>query len=178
MDGLIEKVSSTLGLDEIVVKRAIGGILEFLKDNVGEDFDFNKIVGKLQGADTLIENADKPLPETAERAEGTAASPGGSSTIIQLITWILSAGPVLDILKKILSIFFGESAVQMIDSAGDGAELVGKLNKLGLSTEQGKQMVSMLISFMKSKVGDETIDELTDKIPALKAVLDTAKKDE
>jgi hypothetical protein len=173
MDELIKQVITKLDLDEEVTRKAIGQVLAFLKKNVGDDFDFSTILSKLQGADSLIAKANEPLPD-GKRAEPASPAAG---VILQLITWLLSAVPVLDILKKILVVLFGASAVQMIDSAGDGAELIGKLNGLGITKEQGTKVVTMLISFMKQKLGPEVVDDLTEKIPALKAFLDTTKKD-
>jgi hypothetical protein len=66
----------------------------------------------------------------------------------------------------------------MLESAGDGAELVDLLNKLGLSTDQGKSMVNMLVEFMRGKLGPEVVDKLKDQIPAVKAFLASTKKDE
>jgi hypothetical protein len=48
-----------------------------------------------------------------------------------------------------LSIFFGNQAVQIIDSAGDGTELIGKLNSSGITREQRTKVVSMLVPFLK-----------------------------
>jgi hypothetical protein len=67
----------------------------------------------------------------------------------------------------------------MIDSAGDGTELMGKLNAIGISHEQGTKVVTILVSFLKQHLDPKTIDELLDKIPALKFVVgDTNKKQE
>lgn len=173
VDELIKQVVSKLGLNEEITRKAIGLALEFLKKNVGDDFDFNKMLGQLQGADTLIARANDPLPEgTVPKTE----SPSGG--IVGWIIWLLSAGPVLDILKKILSLFFGDKANAMIDSAGDGAELMGKLKGLGITNEQGAKVVSMLVSFIKTAVGPEIVDELTEKMPMLKSFLESTKKDE
>jgi hypothetical protein len=181
VDELIKQVTAKLGLNEEITRKAIGLALEFLQKNVGPDFDFQQLLQKVQGADTLIARANDPLPE------GTSATPAGQTTtssppanggIIGLILWLLTAGPVLDILKKILSLFFGDKANALIESAGDGAELLGKLKGLGITSEQGAKVVTMLVSFLKEAVGPELIDELTEKIPALKSLLGSAKKDE
>jgi hypothetical protein len=179
VDELIKQVTAKLGLNEEITRKAIGLALEFLQKNVGPDFDFQQLLQKVQGADTLIARANDPLPEgTTTPAGQTTSSPPASGGIIGIILWLLTAGPVLDILKKILSIFFGDKANALIESAGDGAELLDKLKGLGITSEQGTKVVTMLVSFLKEAVGPELIDELTEKIPALKSLLGSAKKEE
>ncbi|NOZ39465.1 MAG: DUF2780 domain-containing protein [Planctomycetes bacterium] len=56
-------------------------------------------------------------------------------------------------------------------SAGEGLELMSLLKNLGLSTDQGGSLVTMLISFIKEKLGDTVIGQIAEKIPALKAFL-------
>ena len=113
MDELITKVCSRLEIDEAVAKQAIGAILVFLKDQVaGTNFDFDKITEQLAGAVQLMKDAPKTQQEAAaNRAAdtGTAAPPaagGAGFSILTLIQWILTAGPILDILKKLLGLFF------------------------------------------------------------------------
>jgi hypothetical protein len=177
VEELIKQVSSKLKLDEELTRKAIGLVLTFVnKICKKHNFDFQQILQKLQGADTLVARSNDPLPSQS-------AVPGGSNTIvggvIALITWLLRAGPVMDILKRILSMFFGDKAAQMIDSAGDGTELMGKLNGIGITRDQGTKVVTMLVSFMKQHLDPKTIDDLFEKIPALKAVLgETTKKEE
>jgi hypothetical protein len=180
VDELIKQVTAKLGLNEEITRKAIGLALEFLQKNVGPEFDFQQLLQKVQGADTLIARANDPLPEgtTAPSGQTTSAQPPASGGIIGIILWLLTAGPFLDILKKILSLFFGDKANALIESAGDGAELLGKLKGLGITSEQGAKVVTMLVSFLKEAVGPELVDELTEKIPALKCLLGSAKKEE
>ncbi|MEM8947204.1 MAG: DUF2780 domain-containing protein [Planctomycetota bacterium] len=56
-------------------------------------------------------------------------------------------------------------------SAGEGLELAGILEKLGLSTEQIGSLVTMVINFIKENLGDSVIDMILDKVPALKPFL-------
>lgn len=56
-------------------------------------------------------------------------------------------------------------------SVGEGLELAGILEKLGLSTDQIGSLVTMVINFVKEHVGEEVIDMITDKVPALKPFL-------
>ena len=179
IEELIKQVSSKLNLDEELARKAIGLVLAFVnKTSVKNNFDFQQqILQNLQGADTLIARSNDPLPNQAAAPSGSTTNIVGS--VIALITWLLHAGPVVDFLKRILSIFFGDKAVQMIDSAGDGTELLGKLNGIGITREQGTKVVILLVSFLKQHLDPNTIDELVNKIPALKAVIgDTTKKQE
>jgi hypothetical protein len=176
MDKLIKKVVDQLGLDEEITRKALGALLIFLKSHVGEDFDFSEILTKLEGAEALIKSAEEePLPE-----DNNARGAQGGSTFLSLIVMVLKSplmAPILAILKQFLGVFM-PSVLPMLESAGDGAELVDLLNKLGLSTDQGKSMVNMLVEFMRGKLGPEVVDKLEDQIPAVKAFLASTKKDE
>jgi hypothetical protein len=178
IEDLIKQVTSKLNLDEALTRKAIGLVLAFVQKTCSKNnFDFNQILLKLQGADTLVARTNDPLPNQTASVPGLSMDIVGS--IFALMTWLLHVGPVVDILKRILSLFFGDKAVQMIDSAGDGTELLGKLSAIGISREQGSKVVAMLVSFMKQHLDPKTIDELLEKIPALKAVVgDTSKKQE
>ncbi len=180
IEDLIKQVTSKLNLDEELTRKAIGLVLSFVNKTCAKNnFDFNQVLQKLQGADTLIARSNDALPNQATGATAPGVSTDFVGSVIALISWLLRAGPVVDVLKQIVSMFFGDKAVQMIDSAGDGTELLGKLNGIGITREQGTKVVSMLVSFMKQHLDPKTIDELLEKIPALKVVIgDTTKKQE
>ena len=55
--------------------------------------------------------------------------------------------------------------------AGEGMDLMGSLGNLGLSTDQGGSLVSMLIDYIKEKVGEQAVAMITEKLPILKSVL-------
>jgi hypothetical protein len=179
IEELVNQVIAQLNLNEDVTRKSIGLVLSFVKKMCQRSgFDFDKILQQLPGAETLIERSSDPLPSQSNSAKSTTSVTliGG---FIAILVWLLKNSPMLDILKRILSMFFGDQAVKMIDSAGDGAELLGSLDKIGISKDQGTKVVTMLVSFMKQHVGSETIDELIDNIPALKSFLgDTTKKEE
>ncbi len=52
--------------------------------------------------------------------------------------------------------------------AGQGMEVMGALQKSGLSVEQGGSFITMFIDFIKQKIGDELVAKIFDKIPALR----------
>lgn len=174
MDELVSKVVGQLGLDEKQAKQAFGALLAFIKTHVGDDFDFSGLLAKIPGAETTLRDAeaDDNVPTS-----GTKAGPN-SLSIVGIVTWFLETLGVMDILKKLLSTFFGENAVQMLDSAKDGAELVTVMDKLGITKEQGIKMAKMLVDLVKYNVGPETVDKLAAQVPALRALLGDTKKDE
>jgi flagellar biosynthesis component FlhA len=86
---------------------------------------------------------------------------------------------VLELIKKFLTPFLGVSTVkQLIDSVEDGAELAIILQNLGISREQGVQMVKMLVDFLKETVSPETVQKITEQVPAIKVFMGEAKKEE
>ena len=180
IEELVKQVIAQLNLDEEVTRKAIGLVLSFVKKMCRRSgFDFDQILQKLPGADNLIERSADPLTNESTAATKSQTPVTLVGGIIAIVVWLLKTGPFLDILKRVLSMFFGAEAVKMIDSAGDGAELLGNLNTIGITKEQGTKVVTMLVSFMKQHVGTDTMDELVEKIPALKAIIgDTTKKED
>ncbi|MGI9519110.1 MAG: DUF2780 domain-containing protein [Pirellulaceae bacterium] len=73
-------------------------------------------------------------------------------------------GGLLDSIKGAASSMLG-------GGAGEGIELMGALQNTGLSTEQGGSFITMLIEFIKGKVGDGVMAQITDKIPMLKTLV-------
>jgi hypothetical protein len=177
MEELIPLVVGKLGLDEAVVKQAIGAVLKFLKEQSSSgSFDFDAIISKLPGAADLMkdEKAQAAVQEGEQQAR--KSSPSG---IFGLVIALLKVFGIIAILKQFLSTFsFGESAVKLLESVEDGAELTVVMGKLGISRDQGIKVVQMVMDFMKGKVDADTIDKLTEHIPGLKAVLTESKKDE
>mmetsp|Transcript_18248 Transcript_18248/g.30276 ORF Transcript_18248/g.30276 Transcript_18248/m.30276 type:complete len:175 (+) Transcript_18248:105-629(+) len=174
MDKLIGMVSERLSLEEGVVRNALGAVLSFLKNQSAGSFDFDKIISAVPGTKELMEKA----PDAEEAAASRSTGGGSMGGLIGMVFTLLKTFGVMAILKNLLSTFFGEGAVKMLESAGDGAELSGLLGNLGVSRDQGISMTQMLVDFMKEKVSPETIDQLTDSIPAVKAFLGETKKAE
>lgn len=177
MDELIARISQKLGVEEEKARTALGAVLAFLKDQVAhKNFDFTNILEHLNGAEQLMKDSSATM--AASRAGADTSPTGGYTGIICLLYMIFKTLGVLDILKKLLSTFFGENAVQMIDTISDGAELSAVLKKIGIDNEKGVKIVKMLIEFMKDKVSPETVEQLSEKVPALKAFLGESKKEE
>ena len=175
MDELIARISQRLGVEEEQLRKALGAVLAFLKDQVAnKNFDFRKILESLQGAEQLMKDSEA----TTAKVAGKGSSTGGYTGIAGLLYMLLHTFGVFDVFKKLISTFFGENAMQMIDTLQDGAELSAVLNKLGIDNEKGVKIVTMLVEFMKEKISPETVEQLSDKVPALKAFLRVNKKEE
>jgi hypothetical protein len=55
--------------------------------------------------------------------------------------------------------------------AGEGIELTSLLQNAGLDAEQGTSFLGKLVGFIKEKAGDDIVQQIAEKIPALKSVL-------
>lgn len=160
----------------LIFRSTSSTVLKFLNDQAQQrDFDFSSILSNLDGAEDLMHSSEA---RTAA-AEGEAARSSGSPmSIVGLVFALLKIFGVIAILKGLLATFFGENAVKMLDTATEGAELAAVMNSLGVDREQGVKMVKMLFDFMKEKVSPETVEQLVDVVPALKAFLGETKKEE
>jgi hypothetical protein len=168
----------------------------------GNKFDFQAaIIDKLKGALELMREAPKD-PEQAKRQadermnknnnhhpteEETTKTPATAapsktitfpSIVIAILHYILTVGPIFDILKKIASTFFGENAVHLLESSKDSTQLLQILQNLGISQETAQKMTTLLVSYMKEKVGPETMEKLGECVPALKPFLQASEKEE
>jgi hypothetical protein len=169
----------------------------------GSKFDFQAaIIDQLKGALELMREAPKD-PEQAKRQaeermnknknnnhhpteEETTKAPTAEpsktitfpSIVIAILHYILTVGPIFDILKKIASTFFGENAVHLLESSKDSTQLLQILQNLGISQETAQKMTTLLVSYMKEKVGPETMEKLGECVPALKPFLQASEKEE
>lgn len=176
MDSLISKVSNQLGFEEQVVRQALGAVLAFLKEQLaGKEFDFDKILSQLHGADQLMRNAEAQKAVRDQQREHNPAQ--GYTGITGLIITLLQLFGVLEILKRLLKTYFGEKALQMIDTVKDGTQLAVVLKKLGIDRTHGIKMVKMLVDFMKEKVSPETVEQLAEAVPSLQSFLNEGESD-
>lgn len=168
----------------------------------GNKFDFQAaIIDQLKGALELMREAPKDPEQAKRQAEErmnknnhhpteeetitkTPATAAPSKTItfpsivIAILHYILTVGPIFDILKKIASTFFGENAVHLLESSKDSTQLLQILQNLGISQETAQKMTTLLVSYMKEKVGPETMEKLGECVPALKPFLQASEKEE
>jgi len=164
MDTLINQIVNQLDLDPSQAKSAIGAILRFCRTQaVDNNFDFDAFLTKLPGSESLL--------QTEKNYDVTTQQQSNVVLIIGLLTWFLKAFGIMEILKTLLTRFFGDSAVKLLDSAGDGAELASVFRSLGMNREQGTKMVAMFVDYAKLKAGPVVIDKLLESIPALQTFL-------
>lgn len=145
MDDFITQVSKQTGVDESQARSFIGKILDFCKKNAPEDVT-KDISTKVPGADQLM----------------TEAAKEGEKDVPDLLKPCM---PVLDMLKKLIG--------QVIPGGSDAAKTAQVseiMAKSGVSPEQGADMISKLLDFLKGKVGPETVSKLTEQVPALQSV--------
>jgi hypothetical protein len=177
MDELINKISNQLGLEVSVVRQALGAILCYLKEH-SASYDFEGHISKgIQGVESLMKESSKAQKE-ARSGSSESSTTNHPTGIFGLVFHLLTVFGVLALLKKLLQPFLGESAVKLIEQVEDGAELVAVLQKLGIDREKGVSMVQMLVAFCKDKLGPDTIEDLMEQVPAVKAFLGEAKKEE
>lgn len=146
MDQFIKQVSTQTGVDESQARVFFGKILEFVKRNASEEVT-KDISAKIPEAEKLIGDAK-------------AASDSGSANNDLLKPCM----PVLEMLKKLINDIIG----------GDGAKAVEVANimeKSGVSPEQGASMIQKLLTYLEGKVGADTVNKLTEQIPALQTVV-------
>ncbi|SRR6056297_3649075 len=105
------------------------------------------------GDDLFGQIADK-VPGAAEMAEHGVAS--GAATA--------GDGGLLGKLAGMASSALGKSA-------GGGLELGAALSETGLKSDQMGGFVSMIIEFLKEKVGDDVMEQVLGKFPMLKSLM-------
>jgi hypothetical protein len=187
MDQLIQKIAAKSGLEEAVVKKALGALLVYLQHQTSRDGGFNfkrLILDQIPGFESALQGAvPKETSDTssgsndrAAPADATTSNTSPFHTCIGIVLYLFQLFGVMAMLKSLLERFFGPDAAKLISSVGDGAELVALLHRLGVSREQGTQMVNMVLQFVQEKVGAETVDQLKAYVPALKAFLEESKK--
>lgn len=177
MDQLITKVCEKLGIEQDVAKKAVGAVLKYIQENHPQDkIDFNAIMEKLQGANELV--TDYTTSREAVGAEEMKASSSSGGGLFGLIFSLLKLFGIIAMLKAFVQPIFGDSAVKLIDSVEDGADLAIVLNKLGIDREQARNLCTTLVSFMKEKLDPELVEKLLDAVPAVKAFVGDFKKEE
>jgi len=114
-----------------------------------------KVMGLIKGklGDSDFSSLASKIPGADNLAAGNAGITEGSG-----------GGGLLGSLTKMASSAIG-------GDAGEGLEIAGMMKSAGLDTEQGTSFLSKMVEFIKEKAGDQIVDQITEKIPALKSVL-------
>ncbi|MGI9470637.1 MAG: DUF2780 domain-containing protein [Rubripirellula sp.] len=116
----------------------------------------SKAMGMLKGqvGDDLFSKVSSAIPGASEAAEQGLAKTddaGGGGMLGQLASMASGA---------------------LGGGAGQGIELAGMLKSAGLEADQLPGFVGTVIDFLKDKLGDDTLNEVLEKFPILKSLLD------
>lgn len=144
MDQLLQDQHAQEGTDNLSLdqlKKALGGILSFLKSKLGDSFDFSKVTEAIPEADTLVADAE---------TEHSRAGPASAS----------------DLMNSAMSMFGGggSDATPAPAPAADGApvtpapvdnmaQLLGFLTKAGIDPNQIMQFLPVVSKFLKDNAG-------------------------
>lgn len=137
MDEFISMVTEKLGIGETEGKSATAGILGMIQGNVDES-TFQSVLEKLPGADALL----------SENSADEAAPAAGGGGLLGSLTSM--AGGLLGGGKK-------------SGMTGMAVALAGS----GLGLDKIGDFVSMLMGFMKEKLGDEMFQSVVSAIPGM-----------
>jgi hypothetical protein len=145
MDQLLQQQHAQEGTDNLSLdqlKKALGGILSFLKSKLGDSFDFSKITAAIPEANTLVADAE---------TEHSRAGPATAT----------------DLMNSAMSMFGGgssDAAAAAPAPAADGAavtpapvdsmgQLLGYLTKAGIDPNQIMQFLPVVSKFLKDNAG-------------------------
>jgi hypothetical protein len=146
MQDFIAQAASQLGIDEGQASGATGAIMNLLKDNADAD-DFGAVSDKVPGLSELL-------------ASSGGGDSGGGGGLLGGLAGALgggSSGGLGGLLGK---------ATEAAGAGGVGS-LISTLAGLGLSTDIGKKLVGMLVSYLTEKAGGELISKLLGSVPGL-----------
>ncbi len=144
MDQLLQEQHAQEGTDNLSLdqlKKAIGGILSFLKSKLGDSFDFSKITSAIPEADTLVADAE---------TEHSRAGPATTTDLMNSAMGMFGGG--------------GAAAAPAPAPAADGApvtpapvdnmgQLLGFLTKAGIDPKQIMQFLPMVSKFLNDNAG-------------------------
>ena len=137
MQDLVNRIADQLGISPEMAASAVGIILNMFKNVLPAE-----LVGKLMSA----------MPGAADMA-AQAPADGGTDADSGL-------GGMLGSLASVLG-----------DSAGGGAgalmETLGKLQGLGLDTDQSKAVGQHVLGFVQEKASPDLLREIKEQVPAL-----------
>jgi len=162
-----------LGVEERVVKRALGAVLCFLnkkqeQGTITKD-NFETILSVMGGGTAKEWMED-------ERQYSSHPQQHQPITLVGLIFFLLQLFGIWTLLKGLLQKYSATFGLKLLETMEDGFQLDQLLARLGITHEQGIVLVGMLVEFIKQKLTPETVQNLLQHIPALQAFLDESKK--
>ena len=137
MDEFIQMVTRQLGVSNETGKSATGGILKMIQDQIGGDL-FAKVQEQIPGVQGLIGAAEK-----SQAASGDAGGGGLMGSLTSM------AGSMLG------------------GKAKGYADIISALTKSGLSADKIPQYLSLLVDFLKEKLGSDLFAKVVAKLPEL-----------
>jgi len=132
MDEFLKMVAKQLGIDDAQVRTATGGIMNFVREQIGET-DFSEIASKLPGVQRLISESEN-APDAGGGLLGSLTSLAGS--------------------------LLGEKG-------GSLATIASIFAKSGISLEKSADFLTMLVDFLRNKLGSDVFETLVAKLPDL-----------
>ena len=143
MDEFIKQTASQVGVEESQAKEFVGKIMAFVNKNSSDEVS-KDINAKAPEVDSLVD-----MVKSGSGAENDMLKP---------------CMPILEKLKDLLPQFFGG------DAAKQTVEVTEIMTKSGVSPQQGAEMISKVLEFLKTKVGPGTVNKITEQVPALQSV--------
>jgi hypothetical protein len=138
MSDLVNELTSRTGISPELVQKGLGALLSFLKKELGEE-TFDKLKTSLPEASALTAHY-----ESAPESPDAAPSQGGLFEMVSGLAGKLLGG-----------------------KAGEGAELMSSLAKLGFKPEQIEAFLPKAIELIKNYLPPELFQKLLASLPLL-----------
>jgi Protein of unknown function VcgC/VcgE (DUF2780) len=149
MSDLVNELTSRTGISPELVQKGLGALLSFLKKELGED-TFDKLSTSIPGASALTSNY-----ESAPESPDGAPAQGG---LFEMVSGLAS---------KVLG-----------GKAGEGADLLSSLSKLGFKPDQIESFLPRALELIKSHLSPELIQKILATLPLLAKFLNAGAKQE
>jgi hypothetical protein len=149
MADLANELASRTGISVDLVQKGLGALLSLMKKELGEE-TFDKLAASLPDAHALT-----------SRYESAPESPAAAPAQVNVFEVVSSlAGKLLG------------------GKAGEGADLLSSLSKLGFKAEQIEAFLPKALELIKSHLPPDLIEKLLAALPLLAKFLTTGAKQE
>jgi Protein of unknown function VcgC/VcgE (DUF2780) len=147
MSDLVNELTSHTGISPELVKKGLGALLSFLKKELGEE-TFDKLSTSIPEAPALTSHYES-APEPPEGVQPH----GGLFEIVSGLAGKLLGG-----------------------KAGEGADLLSSLSKLGFKPEQIEAFLPKALELIKSYLSPELLQKILASLPLLAKFLTAGAK--
>jgi hypothetical protein len=149
MSDLVNELTSRTGISPELVQKGLGALLSFLKKELGED-TFDKLSTSIPEASALTSRYESaPESPDADPAQGS---------LFEMVSGLAS---------KVLGA-----------KAGEGADLLSSLSKLGFKPEQIESFLPRALELIKTHLSPELIQKVLASLPLLAKFLTAGAKQE